>query len=271
VDGTFELPTFTHQVSAETISEGELIQCTEQGQDSVAAWFTLQTRVRPVVSVTVQGLFAKQYQYGLNLSGSEPPWFGASPVTRSFDVVAEELCFQVQGRSYLDEEITKIGEQCVSLEGLGVAVLDEMSGDLRQTLLGCVVPPDGFADDWCALFEAAFAAESCDGFPLDSCFAARRGCSAGDQPSSSQEQDEREDREVPVGVGGTPGAGGFTAAGGGGFESGIGGSPDMRDNGDGPTSHASGGCNIVTMRPFSHAGWLLLIMPLLIGRRLRRF
>lgn len=262
VDSIFELPTITHDIATETVGEGDLVQCKEQGRDSSPSWFTRQTRVRPILTVRVRGLYAKQYRYGIGLAGEAPTFRGVSPLRAAFNVAGDELCFEVVGYSYHDDEVTKIAEECMSLAGLGVGVFDEMFGNFRETLLGCVVPPDGYEDDWCAIFEPAFTKQSCDGFPLDSCFAARRACPNGDRPSAAEEQDDREARQPIAGTGaggGTSGGGSTTEAGG---TSGTGGS-----RGEPASPSAAGGCSLVPVRPAGPLNWLAWIAPLLIGMR----
>jgi uncharacterized membrane protein YgcG len=207
VEATLELPTFTSYVTATAGQEGEPILCEEVGADSQTTWFTPQTRVRANVSVTVQGLYRDQYRYSLRLPGETRDPVG-SGLSRSFEVEGDELCFDVIGFSYQDDSVTEIGQECVDLTGLGVGVKDEMAGDFRRTLLGCVVPPQGYEEDWCKFFEPAFTSKSCDAFTLDSCFSARRACPAGDQPSAEQEQNERDARKSTAATGGTTGAGG---------------------------------------------------------------
>ncbi|HEY6080253.1 MAG TPA: hypothetical protein VIW29_15675, partial [Polyangiaceae bacterium] len=213
VDTAFELPQYTSSVTAETVPEGVPIQCLEQDAGAVSAWFTEKTRVRPRVTTSFTGPYVKQYRYALALPNEPPSPLVGMPVQRSFDVEGDELCFEMFGFSYQSDSVTPLGQDCVSLVGLGVGVKDELSGDLRQTLLGCVVPPAGYESNWCAAFGPAFTSKSCEGFSLDACFAARRSCPSGDSPSNQQEQSERATRASP-GTGGGSGTGGGVGSGG---------------------------------------------------------
>jgi hypothetical protein len=275
VEATLELPTFTHDVTTGVIGEGDPIQCQELGGDSLSNWFTTKTRVRPVVTVYLVGPHVEQYHYALGLPGEAPTFVGLQQLQGWFNVTTDELCFEVTGFSYQDDTTTVIGEACVSLVGLGVGVVDEMSGDFDQTLLGCVVPPEGYQDDWCELFDPAFTAQSCDGFDLDSCFAARRACPGGDQPSAAEEQEERAAREAIVGTGGMPGAGGGNGTGGQGVVSGSGatvgtgstpGAGGMPNGADPSASSAAGGCSLGAVRPVGPAQWPALLLLLLVSR-----
>jgi len=279
VDVPFELPTFTSSVATESISEGDLIQCEVVGEDSLSAWFTQETRVRPRVTVTLTGPWAHQFYYALVLPGETPSQRGSTMVSQSFDVVGDELCFDVLGLSYVDDSVTEIGQECVSLEGLGVGVCDERSGDFRSTLLGCVVPPTGYQDDWCAVFEPAFSSQNCDAFDLDACFAARRDCPQGDDPSAEQEQEERDARVIATGTGGASGTGGGSgdrSTGGGGtggisgdestvWAGGTAGNPTASES-----SSDAGGCSVARVRPGPALPWLMGALALVFGVRARR-
>jgi hypothetical protein len=207
VETAFELPKFTSTVVAETVPEGTLIECQERDASAPVSRFTEKTRVRPVVTVSFSGPYVKQYRYALALPSETPSPSMGMLVQRRFDVEGDELCFDVLGFSYQNDSVTQLGQDCVSLVGLGVGVKAEIYGDVQLTLLGCVVPPAGYETNWCAAFGPAFASKSCEGFNLDACFAARRGCPSGDQPSSQQEQAER-DARANTGAGGGSGTGG---------------------------------------------------------------
>lgn len=283
VDAPLALPTFTSSVAAETVPEGMAIQCQERDPSGPSAWFTQKTRVRPRVTVSFTGLFAKQYRYALALPSETPTPFVGTPLQRSFDVEGDELCFEIFGFSYQSDSVTKVGRDCVSLVGLGVTVKDEMSGDLRQTLLGCVVPPVGYESNWCAIFEPAFARKSCEGFSLDACFAARRGCPSGDRPSDEQEQTERDARASAgtggvSGIGGGVGSGGTATLAGGANGQGADSATGARAgsgvlNSTGPNANASGDARACSLGRGPSGGatsWLVLCSPLLLLSRRRR-
>jgi hypothetical protein len=233
VDAVFEAPTFTSSVTAETVPEGPLITCQQPDPQVATPGFAEKVRVRPLVAVAVAGLYAKQYRYGLTPPGELPRSFSAPPVNRSFDVVGDELCFDILGQPYGNGPVATLGHDCMSLAGLGAGIKDEVHGDVKQTLLGCVVPPAGYEDEWCATFAPAFTSKSCDGFSLDACFGARRGCSEGDHPS---EQQERTERDARAGTGS-----------GGGFGNGSGGSGASAGNVNGAASASAGGVGSGTL------------------------
>lgn len=278
VDTVFELPKFTSSVTAETVPEGALIQCQQQDARAPSAWFTEKTRVRPSVTVSFTGPYVKQYRYALALPNETPLAVVGPTVQRSFDVEGDELCFEVSGFSYKNDAVTPLGQDCVSLVALGVGVKDQQAGDLRQTLLGCVVPPAGHESDWCAAFGPAFSSKSCEGFSLDACFAARRDCPSGDHPSNQQEQAERATR-ASTGAGGSSGTGGGVGSGGAGVLSGgangqAAAPPIDPQDGNTPNANPSRdveGCSLGRGPSGGLTSWLLLCSPLLLLSRRRRF
>jgi hypothetical protein len=278
VDTAFELPKFTSNVTAETVPEGALIQCQEQAPGVPPAWFTEKTRVRPRVTASFTGPYMNQYRYALALPSETPSPFVGLPVQRSFDVEGDELCFEAFGFSYQSDAVTPLGQDCVSLVGLGVGVKDEIAGDLRQTLLGCVVPPAGYETNWCAAFGPAFTSKSCEGFGLDACFAARRGCPSGDHPSDQQEQAERASR-ANTGAGGGSGTGGSVSSGGAGVLSGgangqAAASPTNEQDNNKQNANPSRdvqGCSFGRGQSGGLTSWLLMFSPLLLLSRRRRF
>lgn len=275
VDTAFELPKFTSDVTAETVSEGALIRCQQQDASAPSGWFTEKTRVRPRVTASFTGPYVKQYRYALALPSETPSPFVGMPVQRSFDVEGDELCFEAFGFPYQSDAVTPLGQGCVSLVGLGVGVKAEISGDLRQTLLGCVVPPAGYETNWCSAFGAALASKSCEGFNLDACFAARRGCTSGDHPSAQQEQAERAAR-TNTGAGGSGAGGGVGSGGTGALAGGANGqgaaSATGGQNGSEPSANPGGdvqGCSLGRSPSGGTTSWLVVCSALLLLSRRR--
>jgi hypothetical protein len=281
VEATNELPTFVSSLTTEKTPYGEQITCDEQDSQAPVASFTEQMLVKPVLNVSLDGLYSTQYRYAITLAGETPEPVSGTYFYRTFEAQGGELCFDLLGFSYEDDSVTEIGSDCLSLGDMALGVVDERSGSMQQTLLGCVVPPAGYESEWCGVFDPAFGTASCDGFTLDACFAARKGCPLGDQPSEAEEQEERDARAAPP-TGGVSGAGGSAS---GGVTLGSGGGGQGASESTGGSTAGSGGsgtrtgetpsgevraCSLVSAPSGGGLGWLLLGLPVAFGVRRRR-
>ncbi len=215
IAATDELPTVVPSVNIRTSAAGELIECIESQVTSPLS-FSSKTLASPVVFTTISGPTSTQYRY-TTVPAGEPPTAGTTYdnglVYETWD---DDVCYEVYGFPFTSDETVLIDAGCLSVTDLELGELDVPYGNIDGTLAGCTIPPEGFDDEWCVFFESALASQSCDSFPLESCFAARRACAGGDNPSFEEEDAAIAERDADGGfdiddsttTGGEPTSGG---------------------------------------------------------------
>lgn len=227
---------------------GEPIEC----QSTVPGYSETahpQTRVDAGLTISIGGESSDQYQYefSIDADATRTSTSAGFPLA-TFRKGHGEFCVEVFALPYTDSPDVSLGTVCMDPDAeLMLGVRDTPHGSLSNLLATCELPPDGYADEWCAYHTEAFTRHSCAGFIEEACVQARYECPDGDLPEWYDENglDPDEPNAPNNGTGGGGGGnetgGNGAGASGGGGEDGVG-----ADSGDQEDVNEAGGCSCST-------------------------
>ena len=168
--------------------------CEGWDPDSGAHPFFWTVSHRPRIRSSVRGNIQK-YHLSFELEDGGDPveyWGGGGAVMVNVEDEGDEVCFQWTAELLDGSGEPEIFKDCLDLNSERPSAF-QLETNTPLTEMGpCTSPPEEYKAEWCAFFEPAFSEESCGAFETsDGCFAARRQCPGGDNPTESDEATER--------------------------------------------------------------------------------
>lgn len=129
------------------------------------------------IILTLDGDQAGQFAYRVTWSadgGAEVSnmHYSAHPLAMSFEGTPTSVCYSLVALPLLGGEEVDLGSDCFETDSLGtLGVVDEVYGDVNETLAYCETPPAGYEDAWCDSLR-----ETCQASTEGACTAFAENC-----------------------------------------------------------------------------------------------